>query len=333
MTNQTRLGWAALVAAYCVGAACIPFEEAREEFCQNADPARQQELCPVGPGEDGGVRVDGGAGDGGTMPDGGTQPSCTVANECPAPSNPCLNAATCMDGECRYSSKEGEACDDGSACTLGDKCDSLGVCVGTLKLCNTPPNECFQSVGICTNGECAYSAKSADVACDDRNPCTLQDKCDGLGSCGGTLKACNTPPSPQCYEPTGVCDAANGECAYRAKPVNTVCNDGEACTYNDVCNGAGTCGGTALVCNTPSVCQEQGGTCVNGSCQYPFKSSGAVCSDNDACTEGDRCDGAGNCIPSNVVTECAGGFCQILGECRPESGCECPDGCASGVCI
>ncbi len=337
MTNQKMLGWAVLMAACCVGTACIPYEEAREEFCQNADPARQKEICSAGTGEDGGRTDggtgDGGTGDGGTTPDAGTQPACTLASECPVPTNSCLNAATCIDGQCRYSPREGDACNDGNACTLEDKCNSSGLCVGTPKLCNAPTNDCVQPSGVCINGDCAYSFKSAGETCDDGNPCTLQDSCNGAGACGGTPKVCNSPPNTQCYEAGGTCNSANGNCTYSPKPINTACNDGDACTYNDVCNGAGACGGAAIVCNTPSVCQEQGGTCVNGDCRYPSKPVNTACSDNDVCTSGDRCDGAGSCTPTDVILQCPGGFCQISGQCDPRTGCDCPDGCAAGACI
>jgi len=48
------------------------------------------------------------------------------------------------------------------------------------------------------------------MECNDKNPCTTGDACQN-GSCAGTPKTCNTPPS-SCYVAAGTC--SGGSCSY-----------------------------------------------------------------------------------------------------------------------
>jgi hypothetical protein len=292
MTNQMRLGWAAFVAACCIGTACVPWEEAREEFCQNADPARQQRICPA----------DGGADplpDAGT--DGGTQPTnCKVPSDCPAPQpGQCVDPGTCVDGRCVYLFKE-----DGTGCS------------------GTPLEPCRESTGTCKRGICDYTQKSSGP-CEDGNLCTEGDSCNSAGNCIGTAKVCNnTDPAKQCYEPTGMCSNATGECVFTPKPLNAPCNDGIACTVSDACNGAGSCGGRTLDCSNPPTCRQWTGTCSNGACDWTLKVANSACDDGDLCTTGDVCNGSGQCSPGPAVT-CPNRRqeCLALEGCVPNRGC------------
>lgn len=170
---------------------------------------------------------------------------------CTTPPGPCYSASgTCSGGTCNYAPKgAGTACDDGNTCTTGDSCNGSGLCVGSGMNCVTPPNECYDLQGSCSNGTCSYSPKSAGAACNDANACTVNDACNGSGTCTGTAMSCSTPPNTQCYNSVGVCTA--GSCSYTPKSSGTACNDNSACTSNDVCNGNGTCAGTGSceVCN------------------------------------------------------------------------------------
>jgi hypothetical protein len=119
-----------------------------------------------------------------------------------------------------------------------------------------------------------------------------------------------------CRASTGTCDpaeACTGSSA--ACPANgftaagVTCNDGALCTYNDVCNGAGSCGGTAITCgggnacsttacngtstcepaqvfcdDPPNECYNTLGSCstANGSCSYTVK-VGAPCGTRGTC--------------------------------------------------
>lgn len=134
--------------------------------------------------------------------------------------------------------------------------------------------------------------------------------------------------------------------------VGEACDDGSACTTNDVCSETGVCGGVTVVCDeSPSVCHEAIGICNpgTGECLYAFIEAGMGCSDGDACTKADVCDGAGHCegvvetceapaptcLDKNTSRKLSGGSCNASGECDFETTDEaCEFGCvaATGLC-
>lgn len=239
----------------------------------------------------------------------------------------CRGAGVCGTGTCTYPVATGVSCDDGNACTTGDKCDAQAVCAGTVKSCNTP-GQCETGPGTCnaSSGACEYTPQPTTKACDDGNACTSGEKCNGSGVCaGGTAKTCNTPPNAQCYAGTGTCSPPTGNCGYDPLPATTACNDGNACTSGELCNGSGTCaGGTAKTCDTPpnAQCYASTGTCntSSGDCSYAPKSSSTACSDGKACTS-DLCDGAGTCVSTVSCTppnECK----KTDPTCAPDGSCQ-----------
>src|SRR5262249_29238074 len=70
------------------------------------------------------------------------------------------------------------------------------------------------------------------------------------------------------------------------QPAGTLCDDGNACTVDDRCDGNGAC-----VSGAPLKCPGQCQTCDPGAGCAP-KPDGSACSDGDACTAGDHCSGA-----------------------------------------
>jgi len=73
---------------------------------------------------------------------------------------------TCAAGSCSFSFADGDACDDGNACTADETCAS-GVCTGMPKVCNEPAADTCQDAttllhhvipGTCdpANGACSY---------------------------------------------------------------------------------------------------------------------------------------------------------------------------------
>jgi cysteine-rich repeat protein len=71
----------------------------------------------------------------------------------------------------------------------------------------------------------------------------------------------------QCHD-AGTCNPANGTCANPAKADTTPCDDGSACSSNDVCTN-GVCAGVSLTCGNgvlESGCDEQcdDGNTTNG---------------------------------------------------------------------
>ncbi|QRK10161.1 hypothetical protein JQX13_08715 [Archangium violaceum] len=236
----------------------------------------------------------------------------------------CQGAGSCGTGTCVYSITPNVSCNDENACTTGDKCSAEGVCQGTPKVCNAPPNSCYTTAGTCNaekGGACEYAPLPATATCDDRNLCTDNDRCDGNGTCGGTPKMCNTPPN-SCYVNTGTCNASTGACSYTPQPATVTCDDGKICTDNDKCDGNGTCAGTPKPCNTPpNQCYASPGACntTSGVCEYGPLPNDSPCSDGRACTS-DKCNGSGSCISTDYCpppNECkTGGSCAADGSCQ-----------------
>jgi hypothetical protein len=173
------------------------------------------------------------------------------------------------------------------------------ACAGVS--CNSAPGPCYEAVGTCGNGVCSYAPKAVGASCDDTNACTGGDVCNGAGVCAGTATSCNSAPG-QCYVDTGTC--SNGTCTYQYKAAGEQCNDQDACTVGEVCNGAGGCAGTPVSCNSPpnTQCYEVAGTCSGGACTYAPKAAGTPCNDGNGGTINDVCSGAGVCAGVTACT-------------------------------
>lgn len=212
---------------------------------------------------------------------------CEDGNSCTA--NPCENAA---DDPSAWFCEAPTELPDGTVCDL-----DLGS--GAL--------DGFCNAGTCLVDEC--TAATADTACDDQNPCTV-DSCDPSGL-------------------TNVC-VNDAEAAF-----------GQTCDFNGVgiCDGMGTCGECnenadctedpdKLLCQTeesPRVCVEclSSLDCVDDpdgeNCNIVTKECDEGCeSDNDCSSEPvrDRCflpgGGLGSCVECLTSADCSGDtpFCE-----------------------
>lgn len=181
---------------------------------------------------------------------------------CYPPSPLCLDRQTSrfyIGGSCDGTTGECVFSHVDTTCAFG--CDpATGVCANDPcagVVCDNPPNkQCYGSVGTCVAGSCEYPPLAAGTLCDDANPCTVGDQCDGQGACEGFPKVCNTPPNTKCYGSVGVC--VGGSCQYEAFAVGTPCDDGDLCTVADACDEGRACWGVPKVCETPPpVCQDR----------------------------------------------------------------------------
>ncbi|MBI5548664.1 MAG: hypothetical protein HY901_32685 [Deltaproteobacteria bacterium] len=164
----------------------------------------------------------------------------------------------------------------------------------------------------------------AGAACDDGDPCTLQDECASSGDCRGTAKVCASSGS-DCTEAIGTCDPTSGECIYGARPADWRCSDGDECTVGDLCDGLGTCvGGTPTACQTTVQCRLSQGACdpTTGRCSFAVAPSGTSCEDGEPCTEPDACDSSGTCVSGPLpACEAPPDTChRALGHCDSEAG-------------
>ena len=199
---------------------------------------------------------------------------------------------TCQAGECTA----GQAldCDDGDACTT-DACEAGSGC---------------------THGP-------GGAVCDDDDPCTIGDKCEG-GSCSGVALNCDDGKPCTIDE----CHAACG-CKHTANN-GASCDDSNACTTQERCKGSKCKSKTKVKCNDGNPCTTDSCDPATG-CQYA-PASGAHCDDGDACTIHDKCKGGAcsgggnlNCDDGNP---CTIDVCVAASGChhKDDNGAPCDDG-------
>jgi hypothetical protein len=235
--------------------------------------------------------------------------ACDGAGKCLGVSYSCPKPADCQDtvscdgkGGCAATHKPANTpcLDDGQAATL-DVCDGKGACTHPLAsekcLINgksyslnqkNPANGCQACVPSLSM--IAWSNLPNTTLCDDGNLCTAQDTCDGKGHCQGAVYSCTPAPC----ELSAVCDGMGG-CLATPKALGASCDDSNACTQADVCDGLGKCNGSAYACPPPTVCQEQVICDGQGGCSYSNKAQDTPCNDGNSCTKDERCDGNGLC--------------------------------------
>jgi hypothetical protein len=241
----------------------------------------------------------------GRLPDGcGTTLDCgpcTCATGCHPDCQTCNPATGLCDDVANDTS-----CDDGDACTEADTCQD-GTCVaGTPVVCTTPPGPCYQATGTCEpDGTCLYAFKPSGAACTDGDACTQPDACDGAGACiAGAPVTC--PALNQCYE-QGICNTSTGVCTTPKKADGTPCDDGDACTINEVCTD-GVCGGGSPKCGG-------GQRCVGGACVCDATSCPTGCCDAQGqCQVGTEAGACGS-IGGTCIDCGTGGICEA-GQCR-----------------
>src|SRR5262249_54256515 len=125
------------------------------------------------------------------------------------------------------------------------------------------------------------------------------DTCQAGTCTGSNPVVCNA--LDQCHAP-GTCAPAAGTCSNPNKPDGTVCNDGNACTQTDTCQGGSCAGSNPVVCvpldqcHTPGVCNTTTGVCSPSQLAL----DGATCDDGIACTTNDICR-AGTCNGNAVI--------------------------------
>jgi hypothetical protein len=248
-----------------------------------------------------------------------------------------------------------------------------------------PPCYEFQ----CRQHVCVLLMQTPGAVCHDGNPCTINDVCDGYGRCAGTRMDCdddepctrdwcqagncrhtpipNCGPGPSCPEPEPQCttdescgytppchhfECIDGQCVLLMDQVGTDCDDGDACTRDDECDGYGRCIGRERRCDDQDPCTDdrcEDGTCYNSpipGCTRPCQSdqdcgqspyqcetyscvsghcvplhdpTGTPCDDGNICTTRDACDPNGRCV----------GICDMCDDqnpctedsCHPLSGC------------
>ena len=220
-------------------------------------------------------------------------PECGSAADCAGLAVAACEVALCTTaGTCEVVTTRGAVCDDGDPCTWGDLCGDSGCVPGTQPDCSSP-GACWDD-GSCDpgTGECAWEPLDQTAACDDGDPGTRLDACDGAGGCAGEAIPCE--PGPCVPAAT-----TNGEtCDLVLAPAGAPCDDGSLATEGDLCDGAGTCSGEPIDC-TPGLCVVSGEPNGHG-CSWLYEDATTPCDDGDLATGPDACDGAGACVGAPI---------------------------------
>ncbi len=226
-------------------------------------------------------------------------------------------------------------CSDGNACTVGDSC-TKGVCKGGTNVC-----------GCLSTADCAEQ--------DDDNACNGKLYCDKAAlpwACKvnpATLVSCDPKLGSACLG--NLCDPKSGFCKLSAINPGKGCDDGNACSQNDACEG-GACLGILGDCNDGNACTADSCDPKTGCVHIPKPL--VLCDDGNACTA-DACDAKLACVHTvqngkacfdgdvcSVEEVCVSGVCKgkpdacedgstcTIGECDPKVGCK--QTVADGIC-
>jgi hypothetical protein len=257
--------------------------------------------------------------------------ACTLAADCPQDG---CRLAACLDGTCAYVDRaDGTVCDDGLACTTGDRCVA-GACQPTGSTCEQPCATDADCPPAVPGDLCQGRQRCHDGACDPTLPVTSAVMCDG------------TPCEP------ATCDPATGRCVWADAPAGTPCDDADPCTVTSCVQGACVeTGDSPCECRTdddcrvldvpcqdrhaclvdvfPSVCVVVPGSATVCTDDLPDDCLGRACDPlTDACADvpladGTACDDGAPC----TVTACLSGACAVAGPgpCECEADADCPD--------
>jgi hypothetical protein len=230
--------------------------------------------------------------------------SCTTDDACDA-NGYCVGRSLCDDGlpctddiadpgnacACTHvMSFPGTQCDDGIPCTVNTTCDGTGsgasACTGGQSTCDDG-NPCTDDACDAVLG-CVHTNNSS--ACDDFNACTGVDRCAG-GSCQHIPVTCDD--GNPCTD--DACHLVAG-CVHTARPDGTTCDDGNAGTGNDACQG-GVCAGdaTCTTTNDPKTWGWYHSLCTSGG-----HSGDAITDADAACVAGSTAAFAGIATAAEV---------------------------------
>ena len=221
----------------------------------------------------------------------GAEPVDDVAMEKCSPEecddfNPCTLDKCGLDGACVNSPDFDRPCDDGSACTMDDRCSAEAVCMGGETRTCPGDDECLSEGTCVAESGCVYEPIVDDAECDG-NPCT-KTNCDDTGTC--------------------VTSNMDGEAECDADP----------CTQGDVCGNGNCTSGELVKCDdanpddcTFPICNSETGLCD----LTENRDEGQPCKDGNACTDDDACDADGNCEAGETVecvslTPCKTAYCD-----------------------
>jgi len=229
----------------------------------------------------------------------------------------------------------GSPCDDGDICTVNDVYDGSCNCSGDFE--DSDDDGVCNAFDICPNGDDALDEDGDGIpdfcddcdgtltgtSCNDEDACTINDVYDADCNCEGVFADADND---------GICDVddicSNGDDTLDSDGdgtpdycddcdgnlVGQSCDDGDACTTNDIyrencnCEGVFTDADDDTICDADDVCPEGDDTLdVDGDGIPDFCDEcddtliGTSCDDGDACTNNDTY--RANCNCEGVFTD------------------------------
>lgn len=250
--------------------------------------------------------------------------ACTKADVCDGKGTCAGILYTCSGGSCATSTCDGKggcktthkasgsACDDKEPCTSADACDGKGKCAGKAYTCK--PGQC---TSVCDGkGGCSAGFKAKNAACDDQRACTLNDACDGAGTCMGTsikndhclivglcIKDGVKHPTIKCHQ----CNVKKSQTIWSPN-INTCVIAGKC--YNQGDQHPGGCALCDPASSQNSWTAKSGHCLISGTC---YKSG----TKSSSCT---------HCLPVHDKYGWTGG-CTIAGQCHPRGAKKYSGGC------
>jgi len=299
---------------------------------------------------------------------------CRTSADCDD-NNPCtFDRCDVSTGTCSHdaSALENKPCDaDQNGCTKGDVCRG-GICTpGDTVDCGAAPLQCMAATCVSTGSDtytCEMLPQPRGTPCDDGDPCTVMDQCDGAGVCVPGVQ------SPSCCKKNedcsdgnpctlDVCNLQTGQCLHLPVGDGTPCDaDSNGCTQGDSCKQGVCVPGANVTCPAPQdPCYQNRCVSIDATsyrCEMVPSPAGVSCDDGSPCTAGDACDGNGLCLGTPVPNccrapsdcddsnPCTTDTCNVLtGKCvhvpvsdgtqcnADNNGCTTNDQCIQGVCV
>ena len=215
--------------------------------------------------------------------------------------------------------------------------DAAPECTNDIA-CNPKNGPCVSHT--CVAGACVAKKYADGVACTDGNKCNVGGTCQNAECVGAKTMTCND--DNPCTD--DACVPSTGTCVYEKNGAG--CDDGSACTANDLCDAGACKAGQAISCDdknpcTTDACKSQ----ADGTYKCHYSAADAACDDGDACTDKDACK-AGSCAPGaklvcNDSNPCTDDVCSATAADGKPAGCSatantaaCSDNakCLAGVC-
>ena len=284
--------------------------------------------------------------------------SCDGLGACTAGTKICTCAS---DGDCAKE-EDGNLCNGKLFCDKSGKVPQCKLNPASVVTCPTVDDTaCLKNRCQVKTGGCLLTPEPGGAKCDDGNPCTEGDLCNG-GQCKPGVDTCECQQDADCegkddgdkcngtfyckkaglvkpkceFNPASevfckklvgeqcllnACVPQTGACKIQPLKDGTPCDDGSVCTTKDACDG-GACTGSQLSCDDGNACTEDLCAPASGCVHKPAASH---CDDGNSCTT-DVCDpNTGKC--DNALVS-AGKACDA-----DQSGCTVNDGCSKGACV